>query len=127
MAQQSNIYDSLHIVADPIISIGKQASDPGLLQEIIDACANEKAFLFTDGDSFTVLKPIISAGKNKLLIWVAFSPEGNAYEKFMPYIIDRAKEIGVEQLEFWTAIPEISNYISKKNWTKSFEVWNLEV
>ena len=126
MAKQVSIFDHLLTVSKPILKIGKEAREPELLGDIITACAEEKAFLFIEGESFTVLKPIHTAGKKKLLIWVAFSPEGNAYEKFMPYILERDKEIEAVELEFQTAVPEISNYISKKNWTKSYEVWNLE-
>ena len=124
MPQLVDIYEVHQIVEQPIHEIGKQAGKPSLFAEVYKACAYGEAFLFMEGESFTILKPIVEDGVSKLLVWVAYSKVGNAYHKFMTFIEERAKELEVNEIEFWTALEPMNRFVRSKGWTKRYTIWS---
>jgi len=117
-----------HLVEDPINEIGKKAGRPDLFADILQACINEEAFLFMEDTSFTVLKPEVIHGVKEMLVWVAYSATGNAYELFMPFIEERAKEVGCDEITFWTALEPINRYIQRHGgWRKKYTIWSKDV
>jgi len=124
MPKLVDIYDVHQLVEGPIHKIGEQAGKPSLFSEVYKACADGEAFLFVEGTSFTILKPIVEDGLSKLLVWVAYSKVGNAYEQFMPFIEERARDIHVDEIEFWTALEPMNRYVRSKGWTKKYTIWS---
>ena len=126
MPQLVDIYDVYRVVEKHIHTIGEQAGRPSLFADVYKACDQGEAFLFMDGESFTILKPIVEQGLSKLLVWVAYSKVGNAYEQFMPFIEERAKELQVDEIEFWTALETMNRFVRSKGWTKKYTIWSRE-
>jgi hypothetical protein len=124
MPQLVDIFDVHQLVETPIHKIGEEAGKPSLFADIYKACSQGEAFLFVEGESFTVLKPIVEDRLSKLLVWVAYSKVGNAYEKFMPFIEERARDIEVDVIEFWTALEPMNRYVRSKGWTKKYTIWS---
>lgn len=127
MAYLADILLVSHLVEEPINEIGKKAGRPDLFADIVQACVTEEAFLFMEDTSFTVIKPEVIYGVKQMLVWVAYSKTGNAYEKFMPFIEERAREIGCDELTFWTALEPINRYIQRHGWKKKYTIWSKDV
>lgn len=127
MAYLADIAEVSHLVEDPIRQMGLNAGEPELYADIFKACVSKEAFLFVEDTSFTVIRPEVVRGIKQMFVWVAYSKSGNAYAKFMPYIEERAKEVGCEQLTFWTALEPINRYIQRHGWKKKYTVWSKDV
>ena len=127
MARLLDIHEAAPIVERPIRSIGERTDQPNLWDGIVEDCEANQAFCFVQGESFTVLKPIIRDGKSTLCLLVCYSPLGNGYELFMPFIEERARELGCSDIEFWTRIEGMNRYARKVGWNKKFTVWSKDV
>lgn len=84
-----------------IDDIGRRCNKPTLREDIKQACSNERAFLFLDGHSFFVLKPLLDK-QDTLLVWAAFSKKRDACFSYRHCLEGIARSVGGKRLIFYT-------------------------
>lgn len=77
-----------------------EADNPGTLQEIIDACRNQQAFLFERPGAGWVLKPQAAGGVVGVFVWAAWSSRRDGLARYQPEIERLARMIGARWLRF---------------------------
>ncbi|HBN16309.1 MAG: hypothetical protein CMQ46_13925 [Gammaproteobacteria bacterium] len=122
----TNIDQVIGQIGPQIEVIGERSSRANLLRDIVDACRNKKAFLFTiiGDDSFAVLRPM---PQRVVQVWVAYSRAGNATEQYLPAIKDLCRSVGATQIEFETALESVERLMPRFGWKKAYTVWRLKI
>lgn len=95
----------------------KQYQAPGEEASIKKACLNQQAFLFVDSNTFAVLKPVIEAEKNGVLIWAAHSDSLHPIEEYQSDIEALSKAIKAEFLFFITRRPGFRRLAKRLGYT----------
>ncbi|MCA9340019.1 MAG: hypothetical protein KDA17_03865 [Candidatus Saccharibacteria bacterium] len=120
-----NIDQVSDLVRQRIEDVGERSKRPKLYEDIRKACLDERAFLFMDGESFFVLRPM---PKKVVQVWVAYCREGKAIERYQEFLKQLCKNIGANQMELETALGDpFERHISRFGWSKAYTVWRQEL
>lgn len=88
----------------PIIDkMALKTNDPDIYSYIDKACSNEWAFLFLAPNGFCVLQPRYQREITYIDVTIAYSTDGDAISKYLPFIIMLAKKGSAQFLRFYTA------------------------
>ncbi|WP_299940424.1 hypothetical protein [uncultured Microbulbifer sp.] len=114
----------------PIEAIGERCGVPQLFSQIALALANERAFLFADGDSFCVLRPKVENDERIVEAWVAYSQHGSAIRTHLPQAKQMAREIGASCIQFWTVLPVLNQFARRLGFERhrterAFTIWRI--
>ncbi|MFS1522774.1 hypothetical protein ACL7TT_01465 [Microbulbifer sp. 2304DJ12-6] len=115
---------------NPIDAIGKRCGVPHMLSQIVYALANKRAFLFTDEDSFCVLRPQAEAEEKIIEVWVAYSRRGNAIRTHLPQVKALAREVDAGCIQFWTVLPVLDQFARRLGFERhhteyDFTIWRI--
>lgn len=113
-----------------IDAIGERCSRPHLLSEIVVALANERAFLFADGDSFCVLRPLICDGEKVVEVWAAHGKRGNEIRSHEAQARELALKVGAKYIQFWTVLPALNALAKRRGYElyseyQQFTIWRV--
>lgn len=125
MLKRADFRDHADRIRPHIEAISGQTGETTLFTDVKAACENDRAFLFVDGDGFVVLKPMYRAGQRKVLVWIAYSREGDAINNHLEELKGLAVMIGATGLEHWTGIESMNRYSRRLGWEKLFTVWSI--
>ena len=120
-------FDDVRDFVQPhIVRIGEEAGRTGLFEDIRSACRESRAFLFTSSkiEGFFVLRPMPN---NIMQIWVAFCTEPESVKKYQSVIVGMCRDLGVQQLEFETALPAMERFMPRFGWKKAYTVWRQNI
>lgn len=113
-----------------IDAIGAECSRPHLLSEIAVALANERAFLFADGDSFCVLRPLIDDGEKIVEVWAAYGKRGNEIRAREAQARELAHAVGAKYIQFWTVLPALNALAKRRGYQlhrtqEHYTIWRV--
>ena len=97
--QPANIEDHLPLVMEGLRQVQKKNPTEGTAEEVIEACKELRAFFFVNPEEgFLILKPTASNGETAVHVWIAYSKIIGFNKKYIPFIEDRAREIGATKI-----------------------------
>lgn len=69
-------------------------------EDIYFSLMQQQSQLYLLEDGFVIIYPRKSWDGNELFIWCAYCPEGDAVEKYEPYLMEMARNINARRLVF---------------------------
>lgn len=105
-----------------IDAIGTVSHTPSLFEDIKKSCQQKTAKAYRAKDGFVILKPFKHSGVQKVLVWAAYSKEGNAIAKYQSDIFRLARIINAESVQYWTGIDGMVRLGERNGWRKVFTV-----
>lgn len=103
-----------------IKTLGNSVNDLTLFERILEACLNQRAFLFVSDDGFFVLKPEVDQG---VLIWVAQSFAATDKHYYFAEIEHLARLIGVNRITFWSNRKGFHKIAPRFGFTGTPSIW----